>query len=360
MICELSIVIPTFNESDNIRPLIEGIEKALGNVHWEVIIVDDDSPDGTHNLVREIALSDPRVRLIRRVGRRGLSSAAIDGMMACASPYIAVMDADLQHDEALLPNMLGKLKEGGTDIVVGCRYMESGGVGDWSRYRIFTSRLATRIGQAFLKVRLRDPMSGFFMLERRVIEDCVHRLSGFGFKILLDIVLSLPIPPRVVDLPFQFRLRHACESKLDTLVAWEFFMLLLDKSLGQIVPIRFIGFVFNGGVGALLHLAVLGYLLHFVDVRFLLAQTAAALVAMVNNFFLNNLLTYRDRRYRGLGFVPGLAKFALACAIGAVANVGVADFLFGYDVPWYLAGFLGAVIGAVWNFAIAATMIWRQ
>lgn len=357
---ELAVVIPTFNESANLEALLGRLDLVLAGVSWEAIFVDDDSPDGTAARLRELAQRDPRVRCLRRVGRRGLSSACVEGMLATSAPYLAVMDADLQHDEALLPRMLQALKSEPVDIVVGTRYMDGGGVADWEASRQRISALATQLSQRLLGIDLSDPMSGFFMLTRSAFEASVYRLSSIGFKILVDLMVSSPRPLRVKELPYQFRNRHAGESKLDNRVAWDYLMLLADKTIGRYIPTRLVSFSLIGGTGVLVHLAVLKLLLAAFGETFAVAQTVAVMVAMVGNFFLNNALTYRDQRLTGWGLISGLLKFMAACGIGAVANVGVASYLYGGNSNWLLSGLAGIVVGTAWNYGATSWFVWAR
>lgn len=359
---ELAVIVPTYREALNIEPLVRRLAAVLEGVRWEVIVVDDDSPDGTADAVRALARQDSRVRLLRRVGRRGLASACIEGMMATTAPYLAVMDGDLQHDEALLPRMLEVLREGELDLVVGSRYVAGGDLGEWSERRRAMSRLATWIGQRVLRADLRDPMSGFFMLRAPVIQSLVPRLSGVGFKILLDIFSASASPLRYRELPMQFRPRQAGASKLDHAVLWEYLLMLAQKTLGAWIPVRFIAFSLIGGFGVLVHLAVLWPILAgFGDQAFLVGQASATLVAMTSNFFLNNLLTYRDMRLRGRELLRGWVSFVLACSIGALANVGIANYLFqeGHS-GWFLSALAGVLVGAVWNYAVTAVYTWKR
>jgi len=323
------------------------------------VFVDDDSPDGTAQAVRALARADRRVRCLQRLGRRGLSSACIEGMMAAAAPYVAVMDADLQHDESILPRMLAAA-EGGAEVVVASRYMSGGGTGDWDESRRQMSRLATRIGHAVVKTRTTDPMSGFFLLDRRVIESTARGLSGIGFKILLDVLATARRPLRVAEVPYTFRNRLHGESKLDENVLWEYGMLLADKTVGRYVPVRFLSFSIIGGLGVIVHMVVLSMLLWLTTIGFQSAQIASTVVAMVFNFGLNNVLTYRDRRLRGFAWLRGLVIFMLACSIGAVANVGVANALFAEQRGWVLAAFAGVMISAVWNYAVTRLYTWNK
>ena len=356
---ELSIVIPTYNERGNLHELISRLRSALHGVAWEAILVDDDSPDGTSRAARELAREEPRVRCMRRIGRRGLSSACVEGMLSCSSPFIAVMDADLQHDPALLRRMLEVMRAGETDIVVGSRYVEGGGVGDWDSTRVRISQVATRLSALVMKAPVRDPMSGYFMLRQDVIEDCAPRLSSLGFKILLDIVSSVPPGTRVRELPFVFGQRHAGDSKLSSNVVWEYLLLLADKMFGKYVPVRFVAFAVIGSVGVLVHFLVLSIAFNPFGVGFTAAQTVATVAAMVFNYSVNNVLTYSGFTLKGAAWFKGLLSFMVVCSIGAVANVGAATYLFGRATSWPLAALAGVVLGAVWNYAVSARYTWR-
>jgi dolichol-phosphate mannosyltransferase len=355
---ELTVVVPSFNERDNIEPLMERLEAALSGTAWECIIVDDDSPDGTVDKVRALARKDPRIRCIHRIGRRGLSTAVVEGIQASSAPYIGVIDADMQHDETLLPRMLDALKAEGLDIVVGSRYVTGGGVGDWDSSRAAMSGLATRLARLVVAADLTDPMSGFFVMTRPAFDRAVRRLSGQGFKILLDLFASTPARYRFKELPYLFRQRQHGESKLDTLVVWEYFMLLLDKLIGHVVPVRFILFGTVGASGVVVHLTTLRLVL--MAGSFPVAQGAATIAAMTSNYILNNILTYRDKRRRGWRFLTGLLSFYAVCATGAVANVGIASAAFQRHYSWWLAGLAGAAVGVVWNYAVSSIFTWRQ
>lgn len=356
----LSIVIPTFNESQNIQELIRRLEATLGMTGWEIIFVDDDSPDGTAGVVRDIARTDSRVRCLQRIGRRGLSSACIEGMLAGSAPTIAVMDADLQHDETVLPKMLTEIEQGGADVVIGTRYSAGGTTGTWNESRRAMSRLATTASRMILKQPVSDPMSGFFMLQRKVLDSTVHHLSGLGFKILLDILATAGQPLRVSEVPYRFRDRVAGESKLDEMVIWEYGMLLADKTIGRFIPVRFLTFSIIGGLGVFVHMAVLSLVFQGLDSGFTTAQSIATGAAMTFNFALNNVLTYRDLRLREWAWFKGLLSFMLACSIGALANVGIATYLFEKRTQWVLAALAGVLIGAVWNYAVTQIYTWGK
>ena len=356
---ELSVIVPTFNERANVVELMQRLRNSLKGHSWEVIFVDDDSPDGTAQLVREVGQHDHRVRCIQRIGRRGLSSACIEGMLASSAPYLAVIDGDLQHDETLLPHMLQGLKQDQADIVIGTRYAAGGGVGDWNQSRAAISFFATWLSRLVLKADLSDPMSGFFMLRREVMERSVRKLSGIGFKILVDLFASSPCPPRFTEIPYEFRTRKAGESKLAAQAAWDYVMLLLDKLIGHIIPVRFVVFSLVGGFGILIHLLVLALVFNQLGLGFVTSQSIATIVAMTSNFALNNILTYRDMRLKGWQWLRGWASFTIACSVGALANVGIASYLFIQDTTWVLAALAGILVGAVWNYAVTKVYTWK-
>jgi dolichol-phosphate mannosyltransferase len=357
---ELSIIVPTFNERENIADLIGCLISCLGNRSWEVVFVDDDSPDGTADLVRKHAAADSRVRCLQRIGRRGLSSACVEGMLATQALYLAVIDADLQHDERLLPQMLDTLKQGDADIVVGSRYAPGGDIGDWDARRARISRLAVRLSRLVVPAELSDPMSGFFMIRRSVLDQSVHKLSRIGFKLLTDLFASYPQPLRFKELAYRFRVRRAGESKLDSVTAWDYGMLLLDKLIGHWIPVRFLAFSIVGAVGIAVHFAVLTLAFHELHRSFVESQAAATLCAMTFNYAVNNVLTYRDRRLRGIRWLRGWASFALACSVGGFANLGVASTVYDLGHGWLLAAIGGILVGAVWNYAVTMKLTWGR
>jgi dolichol-phosphate mannosyltransferase len=360
MIPELTIVIPTLNERNNIEPLVERLSLALDGTSWEVLFVDDDSRDGTLDVLHALSRRYAQIRFIRRVGRRGLTSACMEGLSASSAPYLAIMDADLQHDESLLSQMLAILKSGEAELVNGSRYISGGGVGEWNEGRQRLSHFGTRLGQAILKTRLTDPLSGFFMLRRELFDEAIDRMSGLGFKILLDLVSSLPRKVSVHELPYYFRKRHSGESKLDSLVSLEYLLLLLHKILGSYIPVRFLMFVAVGSTGMVVHLLVLGTLLNFLGLVFVWSQTAATVMAMISNYALNNLFTHRDMRLTGPTLLRGLVLFMLVSTIGALASISVATLLFDNGLIWWAAGLLGIGVGAVWNYAVSSVLVWSR
>ncbi|MBA3940041.1 MAG: dolichol monophosphate mannose synthase [Sphingopyxis sp.] len=356
---DVAVIVPTLNEAANVERLIEKLSTVLAGRGWEVVFVDDNSPDGTSDLVRRIGRTSRHVRIVQRVGRRGLSSAVIEGVLATAAPVIAVMDGDLQHSEDALPRLIEAVASGRADIAVGTRYVDGGGTGDWDQGRVRMSRLATRVGQIALRTDVSDPMSGFFAIRREAFDAAMPRLSAIGYKILLDIIASAPTPLRVAEIPYHFRSREAGESKIGARVIAEYLELIADKTIGRFVPVRLLKFLTVGGLGVFVHLAVLRAALG-TGSAFIAAQTSAVMVAIAFNFFLNNSFTYADRKLKGWRLLGGLASFYAISAIGAVANIGIGTWVAGQHERWWVAGIAGVLVGAMWNFAMSAALTWRK
>ncbi len=357
-ITELSIIVPTYNEAENIPKLIELLSDTLSSINSEIIIVDDNSPDKTSDIARKIARQDARVRCIQRIRRRGLSSAVIEGFLASASPYLCVMDADLQHDENLIPDMLASLKQT-NDLVVASRYIENASTGTLSEHRVKISQTATRLGNMILHHKLSDPLSGFFMLKRELFEKVNHKLSGKGFKILLDIVASADSRINIGELPYHMKSREHGESKLSVFVVWEFFSLLVNKLLGKYVPLKFMLFVAVGFTGVFVHMATLYVTNQLMQWQFIYAQSLSVFVAMTSNYFLNNAFTFNDSKHTGIFVFKGLISFYITCSLGTLINVSVATTANSQGMSWWLAGIAGAAVGAVWNFALSIAYTWR-
>jgi dolichol-phosphate mannosyltransferase len=371
MTLQLAVILPTLNERGNLRPLVARLDAALEGIGWEAIFVDDNSPDGTADEARALALENPRVRVIQRIGRRGLASAAIEGMLATAADHVAVMDADHQHDPALLPAMLTCVASGEADVAVASRFVEGASTEAWNQpAREKASGLANALARRVTGVTLSDPMSGYFLLPAATVRRLADRLSGVGFKILLDILATAGGTLRVREFPLAFAARAEGASKLDRTVAFEFLVGLYDKWLGRIIPTRFALFGTIGALGVVVHMAVLATFLslagkdfvfgHWIT-RFDLGQTIASAVAMTFNFVLNNSLTYADKRLHGLvPMLRGWAKFALTCSVGMLANVGVAGVLVRLGFPPYVSALVGIVAGSVWNFALSSRFVWGR
>jgi len=357
----LSVIVPTYREAANVPILFERLKTVLADLSWEMIVVDDDSPDGTAEIACGLAARDARLRCVRRVNRRGLAGAVIEGALSSSAEFIAVIDGDLQHDEAILPKMLAALVDGGADLAVGTRVPGEVAERGLSPARQRLSDAGARFFRRISRVSVSDPMSGFFMIRRRIVGAIAPRLSSDGFKILVDILLCAPPGLRIVETPYVFRKRQAGESKLSPLVAMDFLGLVIHHASAGVLPIRFVLFAAVGALGLVIHLILLnaliatGALPNFRD-----AQLVATLAAMTNNFLLNNEITYREYRYRGWSALGGLALFALVCSVGVVVNIDIAAWLFDLDRVWWVAGIAGALVGVVWNYSVSSSFVWRR
>jgi dolichol-phosphate mannosyltransferase len=353
----LSVIVPTRNERDNIPALIDLLRRTLAGVDYEVIIVDDDSPDNTAAVARTIAQTDPRIRVLHRIHRRGLSSAVVEGMLSASSDYLAVMDADLQHDESILPAMLQKLQSGQYDVVLASRNVAGGGMGSFAKHRQILSDAGRRLSAALIGARVSDPMSGYFMVTSEYFQTVARKLSCIGFKILLDILASSTRPVRVCEIPYVFGERLYGESKLDVVVGLEYMQLIFDKLTRGYLPTTFLTFALVGLCGAILNLMVSALLSRFLD--FGVALGLGATAAMVVNFVFNNGFTFRAQRLRGRRFLHGLLLFCATCSLGLGLQVVVARSLVARGLAWYVATCIGIVAGSVWNYTMAYVFVWQ-
>ncbi len=357
----VSIIVPTFNEAHNVAELTRRLDSALAGMAWEVIFVDDDSPDGTAAAVKSLASADTRVRCIRRVNRRGLSGACIEGILSSAAPIVAVMDGDLQHDETILPGMIARLDRDECDIVVGSRLVEGGSSADgFTASRAFASNFAIRMAGMLVGSGVTDLTSGYFAMKREPFEAMAPRLTTSGFKILLDVLATAQPPLRASEAGYRFRSRFAGESKFDARAMGDFVGLIVHKATGGAIPPRFVMFIAVGGFGVAVHLLTLRLAMDLGVENFTLAQSIATVVAMTSNFIVNNTLTYADCKLKGAKALVGLLQFYAVCGVGAIANVGVASWMFGMDQAWWVAALAGVVMGSVWNYTMSSMFVWGK
>ena len=357
----VSVIVPTYRESANIPILFERIKRVLNGAPWELVVVDDDSPDGTSSVAFALAAEDRRIRCLRRVNRSGLAGAVIEGWMSSSADFVAVIDGDLQHDESILPKMYEALARGSGNLAIGARIRNASGSGSLSPARQALSDLGAWFFRRIAGTTVADPMSGFFMIRREIVSRLAPRLSPDGFKILVDVILSAGGGLKIVEIPYEFRKRNAGESKLTPLVGIDFLGLVVHHATAGILPIRFVLFAMIGAGGLIVHILTLSAVLHwFGTLTFDAGQLIATIVAMGSNFILNNEITYRPYRFRGLGMVVGFLAFALGCSVGALANLNVASWLYRADQTWWLAGLAGALLSVVWNYAVSTNLIWRR
>ena len=341
-------MVPVFRAAKAAAGLINRLRAALTDEDWEVVFVDDNSPDDTVAVIT--AIGDPRVRAIRRVGRSGLTQTCLVTMLASNARYVALLDGAGQYDETLLAAMLAHVRENG-DLAVVARPNVGGG----------PLRAAVRAGLAdatrtLLSATLTDPASGFFMIRREALERLTPTLSSLGHQVLLDLVATARGRLHIVEIPATAETTSGRRSELK--LALELTALLMGKFSNDAVSIRFLLFCLVGLTGVGVHLALLDGAL-IARLPFTAAQTVATIGAMVWNFSLNNMVTYGDQRLTGFAYVTGLLRFMIICGIGAISNVGVATLIYAQDTVWWIAGLGGAVMGAVWNYAVSAVFVWR-
>ena len=355
----LSVVVPTYREAANVPVLFQRVEAALRGVPWEMIVVDDNSPDGTFDVAFALAASDRRMRCVRRVNRSGLAGAVIEGWLSSSADLVAVIDGDLQHDEAILAKMYRALAADEGNLAIGTRVGDSK-KGGLSPARQTLSDLGVWFFRRVAGAPVADPMSGFFMIRREIVAGLAPRLSPDGFKILVDVILSAGRELKIVEVPYFFRQRLAGESKLTPLVAVDFLGLVAHHASGGLVPTRFALFAIVGAIGLAVHVLALSAFRYWVAATdFNSGQLVATLVAMASNFLLNNEITYRTYRYRGPSMILGFAGFALGCSVGALANIDIASWLYRANQRWWIAGLAGALLSVVWNYAVSTNLVWR-
>ena len=371
----ISLILPTYKERESLPILIPKIEETLAGVSHEVIVVDDDSPDRTWEVARELARRHPNVQVIRRVGRRGLSSAVIEGFLAAKGDVFVVMDADGQHDISLILKLAAAVggknglpseapsgaKEGG--IAMGSRYMEGGTTGDWKGFRAFISKLGGSLAIWLCRVKVTDPMSGFFAISRGTFEEVLPRLNPKGFKILLDLLVHVPADTAVKELPFSFGERLRGESKFSTHVRLQYLEFLYDATVGHFIPLTLVKYCIVGTAGVIVNLTA------YYAVITALGESSMDLpslpllsgieAAIVFNFLLNNAWTFSYVKLRGWKAVTGFAKYNVVCAFGALASVAVTVFLFNTGFTAIMSLAIGAFLGMVWNYTIGRLFTWN-
>ena len=354
---QVSVVVPTYNEAANVRMIYEGLAQALAGCAWELVVVDDDSPDCTADAVRALGRQHDNVRCIQRVQERGLCSAVHWGVQAAHGDVIVVMDGDLQHEPALIPKMLEALQSG-HDIVSGSRFMQGDAPG-LSGLRRRLSDWGNRLTNRFLGTTLSDPLSGFFATSRRLFLESIPEMQADGFKVFFDLVYHNR-KVTIHELPFEFQRRRHGESKLQLYVLWLLACDIVSKLSRGMLPPRLVSFVGVGLIGSIFHFSVL-YASMGMGAVFWVAQTIATVVAMVFNFTINNVLTYSDDRLRGPAFYKGLLLYSLIASVGIVANVSTAQItylrLHGHT---FIAATTGLVIDVIWRFVVSNRLIWGR
>ena len=358
----LSIVIPTFNEKENISRILEKLNKTLKGVKHEIIFVDDNSPDGTSKEIRSFAKNSTKIHLIHRIGRRGLSGAIIEGVFSSNYELVAVMDCDLQHDDTKLLDMIDLFsRTASLDVVIGSRFTETGEISDkaFSKIRELGSKITTLLIKKILNIKSTDPLSGYFMVKKQTFLRHADSLQTQGFKILADFLATSGKEIEVKEIGYKFKNRMAGESKMSFLTALELIGLVVSQVLRGRVSIRFILFCMVGLSGIIVQLFITGFAMLLIN-QFPTSQTLGIIAAMTSNYFLNNYITFQERRLKSLDLIRGLFSFYLICSLGAFANIAVATYVFGFSSNWLISSFIGALFGAVWNFTLTSIFTWKS
>ncbi len=356
----LSVILPTYNEAENLPILLDRLTDLLADLDYEIVVVDDNSPDGTWAIAEEWAGRSRRIRSIRRVTDRGLSSAVMAGMEVARGRVLAVMDSDLQHDEAALIDVVSPVLDGEADVSLGSREVDGGSYGEWGRWRRFVSWGGAQLAKRLLGVPVSDPMSGFFAVSRERYVAVSDQVNPRGFKILLEF-LARGGRPTVAEVGYGFRDRMHGETKLSSGVIGAYLVALIDLVVGRVVSATFTAYALVGLLGATVRFSTL-----------LLATAAglswAALLAfqlsVLSNYVFNNAFTFAGQRRRGLRAVSGFVPFQLIALHGLLVQAGLATVL-GADASelattaiWIQL--VGIGLATTGNYHLNRAITWRR
>jgi len=360
----ISIVIPTFNEQSNISKIINQLLNLDVIYEKEIIVVDDNSGDGTANLVREYCRDDRRVRLISRYGRFGLSSAIKEGCLCATGDIIAVMDADGQHDPSYIALALEKIELKKVDIVLGSRFVEGAIIKGLSQGRKSSSSIANSLARLSLYGSynyLTDYMSGFFVFKRNVCIELVEKIDVQGFKFFYELLAISGGKLKIFEIPFIFNEREHGNSKLDLPVVWDFLISLLHTFIGRLVPRRAVSFALVGSTGVFIQLLTIYFLLAITNLDFEKVLPLGVIIAASSNFIINNILTFRSNKLSGKRFYTGLLKFLLVSSLPIIANVGVTNLFYSqFLTNTFISQLAGIFVVFIWNYAASSKVVWNN
>ena len=359
----LSIILPTFNERNNILPLLDELLKLSESYEIELIVVDDSSIDGTSSLVRELAKEDRRIRLINRLGRAGLSSAIKEGCLCASGEVLAIMDTDGQHEVSSISKGIKKLIEDKLDFVIGSRFLDKSAIRGLSDARKEGSNLANSLARFSLPGtynHLTDFMSGCMILDRQSCISFIEKIDVNGFKFFYELlaVSKGKLKGKEIELTFQPR-RHG-KSKLDVAIVWDFLVSLVHTSLQRTIPRKAISFGFVGATGVVIQLFVVYFSIWFIGIEFKRALPFAVVIAASTNYLINNALTFRSNRLKNKALIIGLIKFLIVSSLPIFANVGLATTFFNYiTTNTLLSQLAGIVVVFIWNYAASSKLVWN-
>ena len=360
----LSVILPTFNERNNILSLLDELLKLSESYEIELIVVDDSSTDGTSSSVRELAQADRRIRLINRLGRAGLSSAIKEGCLCATGEVLAIMDTDGQHEVRSVANGLKKLIEDKLDFVTGSRFLEESSIKGLSDARKGGSNVANTLARFSLPNRyshLTDFMSGCMILDRQSCISFIERIDVNGFKFFYELLAVSKGKLKGEEIELIFQPRQYGSSKLDIAIVWDFLVSLVHTCLQRSIPRKAISFAFVGSTGVFVQFFVIYSLIWFVGIDFEKALPFAVVIAASSNFLINNALTFRSNRLRNRALIIGLFKFLIVSSLPILANVGLATTFFTYVSPnTLLSQIAGIIVVYIWNYAASSRLVWNN
>lgn len=357
----VSIIIPTYNEVQNIVPLVKKIGIALNSkINWEVIFVDDNSPDKTYEKIKSLKNDYSNIKVIKRLHDRGLAGAVLAGLSRCNHEQIVTMDADLQHDPIFILELLDEMNKSKASIVVASRFIKSSNITNFHILREIGSKIMINFFNLFSSIKLSDPMSGFFVIKKDLFLKISKNLSTDGYKILADIILNIPNNVIVNQIPIDFKERNAGKSKMNLKVLWDLLIVIIYSFLKKYVPREYLSYIGVGMIGLSLHIFFLYFIYKMININFLISHFLATLIAIFVNYTLNNILTFYNNNLIGIKWLIGLFNYYVFCAYGIFISFAIAKTILSYELGWFLAGFMGAFTASVWNFTMSKFIIWHK
>ena len=359
---QVSIILPTYNERESLPILIENIFHVLKvyQKKFEVIVVDDHSPDKTYVVAREIARKKSWVRVIRRIHDKGLSSAILAGFSASKGDYLIAMDSDMQHDVAILPQMIQAFEEK-FDIVIGSRKVNGGGIENWTFIRKTISWVASSMAKLILPFDVQDPMSGYFGFTRHIFEKLSSSINPKGFKLLLEFI-AISNGLRIKEIGYIFRDRQFGKSKLSTGIIINYLIALYELTIGKFISLQLLKYAFVGLFGVAVNQLGLWFGIEHLNLPHVYALMVGIEFSIFTNFIFNNYWTFKDKQLSGFShLLVGLIKFNIICLTGFVLNYSVALFLEGkFEVSIYYGNLVGIMISTMWNYIVNVKLTWEK
>ena len=360
----ISVIIPTYNEYKNLPKLLDQLLNLETIFEKEIIIVDDNSSDGTQNLARSYSQNDRRIRLISRLGRSGLSSAIKEGCLCASGDLIVIMDADGQHEPNSIINGLEKFNNKNIDIIIGSRFLEESIIKGLSSKRESGSSIANFLARITLHSgykKLTDYMTGFILLKRNSCIKYIEKIDVNGFKFLYELLSLSKGKLKVIEIPLVFGFREFGKSKLDLAVIWDFLISLIHNFFGRIIPRRAFSFALVGLIGVFVQMFAIYFLLAVTDFDFEKILPVGVILAATSNYIINNILTFRSNKLSGKNFYFGLFKFLLVASLPIIANIGVANLFYNQlSTNTFFAQIAGILVVFIWNYAASSRVVWNN